>query len=285
MAVKHLETTKRLVKAAQKPEVEILRAKTEMAQRKDGIIQQLGVCQQVERNLKRILNKPGIGIDSPTILICDIDPAPMEYKLDANKLIDHALQHRMELLVLELQLLSSDQTISHRQNGLLPSLSLSYRYNINALGSSLGDSYDLLKRGRFVDHALGLQLEIPLGNKAAQSRLDLALLQRKLTLVTQKNREFLIKQEVIDALGNLNTNWNRLITARESTILAGRTLAAEERQYKQGLQSSINVLDAQETYAKSRHTEIERLTEYYISQIRLATAGGCLIGAANIDIE
>ncbi|MCF7958893.1 MAG: TolC family protein, partial [Phycisphaerae bacterium] len=105
------------------------------------------------------------------------------------------------------------------------------------------------------------------------------------TLATRKNREFLIKQEVLNSFDVLHTNWNRLITARESTILAGRTLAAEERQYKQGLQSSINVLDAQETYAQSRTMEIQVLTEYYIAQIRLATAGGCLIGAANIQID
>ena len=57
-----------------------------------------------ERTLKRILNKPGLEMNSSTVIIPDTLPAPIFYKLNPDSVTQTALRQRMEMLELELQI-------------------------------------------------------------------------------------------------------------------------------------------------------------------------------------
>jgi outer membrane protein TolC len=59
-------------------------------------------------------------------------------------------------------------------------------------------------------------------------------------------------------------------------------LAAEIRQFDQGLRTSTEVLDAQTKLANARSAEIAAVADYQISQINVAFATGTLLGADNV---
>jgi len=282
LAKQQLESTRRKVAAGDTAEIEILRAEDAAAQRMEAIILADNAVRDRERELKLVLNKAGLGMETPTIIDSATEPKPQYVKLDSERIIEYALENRMELLELELQIASDDSVIEYEKNGLLPVLNLNYTYNINGLGQQLNDAYDLMLRNRFVDHRIGLVLQVPLGNRAARSRWRRALLQRRERLASKRQREALIKREVLNAADQLEANWQRVIASRQSSILAERTLKAEQRQYDLGMQILREVLDAQARYANAQSAQIQALVEYQIAQVDLAYATGGLLGAAQI---
>jgi outer membrane protein TolC len=287
VALGQLESARRLVEAQQVAEIEILRAEEAAAERLEGIIIAENEALDRERELKLVLNRAGLEMETPTIIETATVPAPVHYELDRERVLAHALEHRMELLELELQIASDTSSLALERNGLLPLLSVEYTYNVNGLGRTASDAYDLMLENTFADHRVGLALQIPLGNQAAASRVRRALAQREQRLATKERRTQLIKQEVLKAVDQLEANWQRVLASRRSAVLARRTLEAEENRFREGLQTSIEVLNAQSRHANARSAEIRALVEYQIAQVDLAYATGSLLGAARVrwDLE
>jgi len=283
LAVSQRDRAQRMVDAEKAAEIEVIRAEAAVAERREAIIQAENAVRDRQRDLKRILNKAGLDLDSVTTVIPSTLPNPRHYQLDEQQLMQYALEHRMELLELELQVAQDESAIQFARNDTLPLLSVSYTYNINGLGPTMGQSYDLLLRNRFVDHRVGLVFQAPLGNRAAESRLRSAILTKLQRLATRDMRERLIRQEVLNAADQLEANWQRVLASRKSAMLAKRTLEAEQRHFELGLQNSTEVLDAQTKYADEQSKAIRAEVEYQIAQVDLAYATGSLVGAARVE--
>jgi outer membrane protein TolC len=195
------------------------------------------------------------------------------------------MENRMEILVLELQILEDWDAIALRKNAILPSINFDYRYNVNAFGAKRRNSFDMLESNQFADHYFGLSAQIPVGNRAAKSRLNQARLQRFQRLSTKRNREALITLEVLNAGEQLEANWQRILASRQNVVVSGRLYEAERRQFNLELRTSTEVFDAQTNLANAQLSELSALAEYQISLVDLAYATGTLLGSANVEWE
>ena len=285
LAQAQLEQARRFVELGERALVEAIRAEAGVAERLEGIIVAENSVRDRERELKQILNKPGLETQTPTVLIAATEPDPVHYELDDGRMVAAGIENRMEMLELELELAKDISTIDFMRNQALPVVTLDYTYNINGLGPTRSDAYDLLYDKRFEDHSFGLRVMVPLGNEAAKSRLRQAFYQRRQRLSTRERRQTLIEPEVLDAVDQLEANWQRILASRQNTVLAGRLFKAEKRQFELGLRTSTDVLDAQTKFEEAQSAEIRALAEYQIAQVDLAFATGTLLGAAKVQWE
>jgi len=285
LAEAQLGQARRFVDSGQRAQIEIIRAEAGVAQQLEAIIIAENSLRDRERELKRILNKAGLEMQTPTVLIPATEPDPIRYELAKQRLSAAAIENRMEMLELELQIAEDISTIDYTRNQSLPLVTLDYTYNISGLGATRDDSFDLLFDKRFEDHRLGLQLLIPLGNEVAKSRLRQAFYQRRQRLATRASRRALIEIEVLNAIDQLEANWQRILASRQNAILAGRLFEAEKRQFELGLRTSTEVLDAQTKFADAQSAEILALAEYQIALVDLGFATGTLLGAAKVQWE
>jgi len=275
----------RFVAAGDKPQIEIIRTESGVAQQLEAIILAENYVRDRERDLKRTLNKAGLGMQTLTVLIPATEPDPVRYELKKKQLVATAMGNRMEMLELELQIAEDAATIGYMRNQSLPLVTMDYRYNVNGLGGERDDSFDLLFDKRFEDHRVGLQLLVPLGNEAAKSQLRQAFYQRRQRLASRDSRKALIELEVLNAVDQLEANWQRVLASRQSSILNGRLYDAEKRQFELGMGTSTDVLQAQANFAESQRAEILALAEYQIALVDLAYATGTLLGAAKVRWE
>jgi len=280
-----LEQARRFVDAGEKPQVEIIRAEAGVAQQLEAIIVAENNLRNRERELKQTLNKTGLEMQTPTVLIPATEPNPIPYEFDKEQLVTTAIENRMEMLVLELQIAQDISTIDYEHNQSLPLVTLGYDYYIHGLGASRNDSFDLLFDKRFEDHRIGLNLLVPLGNEAAKSRLLQAFYQRRRRLATHDSRRSVIEIEVLNALDTVEANWQRILASRQRSILDGRLFEAEKRQFELGLRTSTDVLQAQTTFADAQSSEILALADYQIALVDMAYATGTLLGAAKVQWE
>jgi len=283
LAKKQLDQARRFVNQGQRAQVEVIRAEAGVAQRLEAIIVAENSLRDRQRDIKRALNKAGMEMQTNTVLIPATQPDPVHYELKKENLVKTALDSRMEMLELELQIAQDISTVDYMRNQALPLITMDYAYNINGLGATRSDSFDLLFDKRFEDHRFGLQMLVPLGNEAAKSRLRQAFYQRRQRLASRENRKALIELEVLNAIDQLEANWQRILASRQRTILDGRLYEAEKRQYEIGLRTTTDVLQAQTTFADAQSAEILALAEYQIALVDVAYATGTLLGAAKVQ--
>ncbi|UCG58993.1 MAG: TolC family protein, partial [Phycisphaerales bacterium] len=265
LAQTQLEQARRFVNEGERAYVEVVRAEAGVAQQLEAIILAENSLRDRERELKRVLSKAGLDMQSATVLIPGTEPDPVRYEPNRAHLVKLATDSRMEMLELQLQIAEDMSTIGYARNQMLPLVTLDYTYNINGLGATRSDAFDLLFTNEFADHRLGLQLLVPLGNEAAKSRLLQAFYQRRQRLATRENRRAMIEFEVLNAVDQVEANWQRILASRQRAILDGRLFEAEKRQYALGMRTTTEVLQAQTTFADAQSAEILALTEYQIA--------------------
>lgn len=283
LAQNQLERAERRVQAGAAAEIEEVRAQAGVARTLEAIIIAQNALLAQQRELKRIVNLPGLTIDTLSMVVPGTEPDPVEYLVDRGEVLLHALDNRMELLQLELQLAADAALIHAEKNSALPLFTMDYAYRINGLGASAQDSAYVLTRNNYEDWSIGLTAEVPFGNEAAKSRVRRAVLQRLQRLATREARELAIRQEVLNAVDEIEAGWQRILAARQSVILNARALQAEQRQFDVGAGTSTNVLDASTRLAEAQLAEIQAVVDYQVAQVDLAFATGTLLGAARVD--
>lgn len=279
------DETEVLVRVGTSAEIDMIRTRAEVAGKLEAIINAENSVRNIERYLKKMLNRPGLEAETVTELIPVTEPDPVHYEFNRQDMTAKAIENRMDLLALELQLAQSSDNISYYKNQTLPSLSLQYKYNMSGLGAARGDSYDMLKDNDFHDHSVTMGISIPIGNKAAKSRLRGARYERVQRLASRDAKKEEIKSDVLNQIDTLEANWQRILACRQTTILRDEQYKAEKRQYELGLQTSYYVLDAQTNLANAQQNEISALTDYQIVLVDLAYATGTLLGAAKVEWE
>ena len=283
VAVRQLERAKRLVAAGDAPEIEVVRAESGIGRTLEQIIVADSNLRIRQRSLKRLMNREDLPVSQATPLKPASDPNPVSLTLEGNSLAEEAVANRMEMLELELQLAIDQSEIGFRRNAALPLFVLDYGYNLQGTGADFQDAYASL--GNADSFEVGLRAEIPLGNEAAESRVNAAILQRVQRLGTREARRQAIRTEVFDALDAITQSWQRILAARLESVLAARTLAAEERQFDVGERTSTDVLQASANLADAQSREVAALASYQIALVDLAFATGNSLGAARIRWE
>ena len=285
LAMTQLEQARRRVAAGDIASIEVTRAESGVSQRLEAIIIAETLVRRRQRDLKRIMNRDDLPMNGPTAVVLTTQPQPMGLDLDADALADLAVVNRMEMLELELQLAMDASTIDFQRNAALPLVTLDYTYNINGLGLTYNDAFDQIPDHSFEDWSVGVRAEVPLGNEGAKARVHRAILQRLQRLATRRQRDVAIRQEVYEALDQFQQNWQRILAARQESILSGRTYEAERRQFEVGQRTSTDVLDAAARLAEAQSREIQALTDYQIAQVDIAFATGTLLGHDRVRWE
>jgi outer membrane protein TolC len=283
LGLKQIDQAKKRVAAQASPRIEITRAESGAASALESIIESETTIRQQDRALKVIMHRPDLPLDSPVMIIPRTAPDPVGLTLEPHALVAHALVNRMEMLQLELQLSLDAGTVDFQRNQTLPLFVLDYTYNLNRFGNQINQAIDFTHGANAPQWSVGLNAQIPIGNDAAKAQLRQAILQRVQRLATREQQSLAIRQEVYDALDQFNQDWQRILAARNESILAGRTYLAERRQFELGVRTSTDVLYAAQQLADAQSREVQALTDYEIARVDIAFATGTLLGQGRVQ--
>ena len=285
LAVTQLERAQRQRDAGRVAEIEVIRAEAGVADRVESVIVAENRVLRTQRELKRRVNAPGLGVRTDTIVLPATDPNPVRYDIDRDRMLAAAIANRMELLEIELRLLADAVNIELAENQTLPTLDIDLTYRFNGLGESLSESFEQTAENDFEDWAVGLRFETPIDNAQARASLRQAVLTRLQRIGTREAREQTIRQEVLDSIDEIETAWQRILATRQAVVVNRRALDAEQRQFELGRSTTLDVLDAQANLAQAEFAEIQAVVDYQIAQIALAESTGLLLGASAVSWE
>jgi len=265
--------------------IEIVRAEAGLASRLEAVINSENSVQSRERDLRRIMNRDDMPLNSLVHITPMSEPAPLGLDLDAEELAKQAISNRMDMIALELYLAADELEIELARDATLPDLALDYSYNGGAQSGHLGHAFGNMAHMSHDSHSVGLSALIPIGNRAAKARVQRVRLQQLQGRLNRDRLEQSIRQQVYEAVNDLHRNWRRILAAEQGVEAARRDYEVERSQFELGLRTSTAVLYSATGMANARLSRIYALADYEIAQISLARATGTLLGHGRIQLE
>jgi outer membrane protein TolC len=228
-------------------------------------------------------------------------------------LVNEALRHRPELVESRIQLNSVELSNKAVRSALLPTLDLFAYYGGLGVGGSqnpsnlcanldptlrgfgcaptpapavgYGSTLNQLVNSTAPDKGLGLQLNIPLRNRAAQAvqiRSELEYRQTQMALQQTENR---VSIEVRSAQFAVEQNQASVASANAAMDYARQSLNAEQKKYQFGTSTTTAVLQTRSALATAESTLMSAMAAYEKSRVELDRAVGTLLDHNGISID
>jgi outer membrane protein len=284
LAKKQNAVATKLVDAGVFTSVEELVAESGVAVRQNAAIQAETNVRIAERDLKRIMQRPDAPVNSATKIELATDPNPLGLEFNRQHLANRGVQNRMEMLALQLQLLSQSIEREVQQNSTLPELDLKAQVDVLGLESSYRKSMDVLFDNEFGDRLVGIELQVPLsGNVSARARLRAAQLRMMQTRIQQDQVATQITEEVFNAVDRVEQNWERVVATRQAEFVSERAYNGQVRLQEAGRQTVTDVLVALQNLGDAKAQAVQAVTDYQTSKVDLALATGAMLGYGQVD--
>jgi|HubBroStandDraft_6_1064221.scaffolds.fasta_scaffold00045_55 outer membrane protein len=152
-------------------------------------------------------------------------------------------------------------------------------------GANYGSTLNQLINSTAPDKGVGLQLNIPLRNRAAQAvqiRSELEYQQAQMRLQQIENQ---ISIEVRNAQFGVEQNRASVASAQAAVDYARQSLDAEQKKYQFGTSTTTLVLQTQSALATAESTLMSAMAAYEKSRIELDRATGVTLDHAGVSID
>ncbi len=314
-AQKTLSDTKKQVEIGSLAPIEVVRAQSTVAQDQQALTVALTNLQLQQLLMKNALSRT---LRDQTLAGAEVIPTST-MELPANEpvqptqdLVADALRHRPDLVESRIQLNTTELSNKAVRNALLPTLDLFAYYGGSGLGGnfnpaspictlpdqqfctqpadippnvSYGATVHQLFNSTAPDKGVGIQLNIPLRNRAAQAtqiRSELEYQQAQMALQQTENR---ITIEVRNAQFGVEQNRASVASAQAAVDYAKQSLDAEQKKYQFGTSTTTAVLQTQSGLATAESTLMSAMAAYEKSRIELDRAVGVTLDHAGISID
>lgn len=299
LAQEQLQETQHRVDTGDVPKTELAQPRAELERRRGDLLAARESLARAENALKFLILD---GADDP-LWSADLEPVETAEQavapVDVQRALERALAERPELDVAGALLDRRRAEASYARDGIWPRLDAVLSYDRFGLAGEAGAggtlppdldgtwsrSWDSLERGGYHAARVGLQLQLPIGNREARGNAAIARsAERQAAAETERVRKR-IRAEVLDAAAAVETAGQRIEAARSGREAAEVQLDAERDRYDAGLSTNFLVLTRQNDLSRARLDEISALTDYRTARAELARATGQLLVERGIDID
>jgi len=320
-AQKTLSDTKKQVEIGSLAPIETVRAQSTVAQDQQLVTTAQTNLQLEQLLMKNALTRT---LKDPRLATADVIPTstveiPAEEQIAPTEdLINDALRHRAELVETRIDLNSRDYSNKAVRSALLPTLDLFAYYSGSGLGgsqspanlcanqtpeqlqlgfcaganhippvgsTSISGTWDQLVNSTAPDKGVGLSLNIPLRNRAAQATQIRSELEYRQAQMRQQQIENQVGIEVRNAQYAVQQNRASVDSAKAALDLARQSLDAEQKKYQFGTSTTTLVLQYQSQLATAESTLVNATVAYEKSRIELDRATGTLLDHNSISVD
>lgn len=280
-----LRKNKIQVKVGTLAPIELLVAEEGVTSQLEGVVVAENDIKDREDDLKEIMNL------SNNALLFDVSIAPLDRAsfIDRNislqKSIETALENRPEVFEQGLDIANARIKVMQKKNQLLPKLDFEAGIRYQGLAGNKGNAIDRAFSQDFQSEFYGIMFEVPLGNREARSNYSKAKLEERQTIFNTRKIRQEIVVEVRKAVRQIKTNAERIKASKKAKELSQERLVAEEKKFKVGRSTSLEVIRAQADLAVSEGRATNALVDYQISLGDLDAVLGTILENNNIIID
>jgi len=265
--------------------LEVAGAEADVERRKQEIIVAEAAIAQARDDLRNLINNPRDTLREDLVILPRDSATLVIEPVNTFDAVREALAWRPDLRQAGVDITSANISVVVAKNQLFPVVDLVATYNRNGLGGQIGNSHeDLFRNGHTRDWQAGINVEIPLGNRAARSAFTRSNLQKTKALLAYENTRRNIIVQVRAAVRNVTTALASVRAAEFLRIFTEKNLTAEERKFEVGKSTSLDVLDAQEQLSQAESAELSAIIQYNIALAALEETKGTLLERVGVKV-
>ncbi|MEY2395200.1 MAG: outer membrane protein [Acidobacteriaceae bacterium] len=319
-AQKALDDSKRQAQVGTVAPIQVVSSQSTVATDQQNLIVAQNNLQLQQLLMKNALSR---SIEDPALAEADVVPTSTmlvpqeETVVPIQDMINDALQHRAELAESRIDLNSRDLSNKAVRNAMLPTLDAFAYYGGSGVGGSVnsaipncadttstfcfnpakapppfqtsnnvgyGGTLNQLVNSTAPDKGVGLSLNIPLRNRAAQANEVRSQLEYRQAQVRLHQLENQVRIEVRNAQFDVKQNRAAVQAAQSAVDLARQTLDADQQKLKVGLTTQTAILQDASTQTTSESNLVSAKAAYEKSRIELDRATGLLLDHSGIDV-
>lgn len=287
--------------------LEIFRPKQQYATAEVQVTQARYALQQAEDRLRRQM---GADLDPsfrnvPIVLTETVLPPEDDTPLDREKYVETAYSRRPDLKS-QLQALDIDD-LQYKQakNSLLPDLQLNGGYTSSGRGGNqvvrqnvfggsqlvrvvpggLADALGHVFNFNFPTYSFGLNLTLPLRDRAAQANLADAVVNKRLDSLRARLLEQRIRESVLNAVTQVESARANVKQSQIVLDFAQKNLDAEQKRYDLGVTTIFFVLDATQQLTNAQSSLLRASVNYRRALLTLLRQAGTLLDERNVYVQ
>ncbi len=266
--------------------VQLNATEANLEQSRADFIRRIANVLDAEDNLIALMNSNDVDLADDIEIITSDFPQLDPILLDRIAEVQTALNHRSELKEQKLAVKSARVSANRARNEELPRLDLTFRETIAGLGANGDQAFDEATTSRFIEYFIGVELEVPIGNRGPRAARKRAELQHDgaVALLRQRIEEVILDVNI--AVRQLETSYDLIgpaFQAAEARVReVGSIVARAERKDLNTLNSELN---ARQALANARRAMLANMVDYNIAVIDLERAKGTLLPYNNIVLE
>lgn len=284
LAEQQLNETQVMVQVGKLAEVELVSAQSEVALRKQALVNIRSQYELTRLKLLGLINPSGVpDFWNTEIVVKDQFVMPEVSIGDLESHIEKALKMRPDLNSARLALESGELDVVKTKNGLLPYLSFFITLGGTGYAETFGQSYG----GVFGDERdlqFGLNYSYTFGRRDEKARYDQSLLRKEQSAIAIENMELSVQQDVRNAWIEIERAGNQIEAAGSTLKLQEEKLRAETEKYRVGRSTSLNVAMAQRDLLQSRMDEAQAVADYIKALLGLYQSEGLLLEHYGVTI-
>ena len=284
--------------------ISIIQAEAEVAKNQQALVLARTQLLQQETSLKNALSRTGVA--SPSIAEAHIVPTdririPEQEKIEPMQdLVARALENRPELGQTRINIDNLKIGLLGTKQEMRPSLDVQASFQNNGLAGQaataqaqvdpffiggLGAAASQVFSRNFPDYFIGIQLNIPLRNRAARADMVMDQISLRQQEIAQQRLLNSIRADVRNALIALQQAKAAYDSAAKARTLAEQTLDAEQKKYALGASTIFFVIQYQRDLALARSNEVSAESQYAKARVQVDQATGQTLESNNISID
>ncbi len=270
--------------------VQVAQAKDAVAQSRVAVITAQANVRTTSDELKSLLNDPALNLRGNVLLLPTDKPITEPVMFNVAQAISTALAQRSIMREDRLKLHEADINVRVAANTLLPDANLTLSTQSNGLSQAFGNAFtQTISPARFWSYAAGLQVSIPIGNRAAEAgyREQRLLRRQELTQMLLDAQNIIL--EVKTALRAMLSSYQQIEAQRQARMAAGQVLAALDVQQQVGVSLTPTFLNlkltAEQNLASAQTAELQAMVNYSQAIVNLEAAKGTLLTYDQVRIE
>jgi HAE1 family hydrophobic/amphiphilic exporter-1 len=283
---------------------------TELANRESTLLTATQTVSIAENTLKQLILKDTTAAEWSAQVTPTDTPVFDSTPINLNDLITEARKNRPDLQRLRIQQEINDIDVKYFKNQTKPQIDLQATFastglagspvpcrNFDSSGNCLdptptqnligGYSKDIRNLFGFdtKNIVVGVAIQIPFKNKTAEANLAGARIQRDQLQASFRSQEQFAEVDVRNAAQAVESNRQRVLTAREARINAEVQLEGEQRLYAVGRSTTFLLFQRENALANARDAELRAETDYNKALAALQRATSTTLRANNVVID
>jgi len=205
--------------------------------------------------------------------------------LDRESLLADAFRDRVDYATALQEAQIEDIRLQYYRNQLLPRVDVVATLGLNGLSTgSIGSSASSALDGQGPEWMIGVQGSIPFGNVAGRANLAAAHRLKEEAIWKLKQVELAIHTDVDTAISAIQSNQQRVASAREASKFAQQVVDMENRRIDAGQASTIDILDNRRRLYEAQSDVLAAVDDLNKSIVQLYLSTGGLLHEETIDL-